>query len=132
MGRRHLLQPCLATELLPHAGDCAMGISDNTFRCTGFFLLGAFAAAVVFEGYQQLTGASAPHPLQETVTLTLIFGMMAGIGAFIGFTLALVQGGLVRPLSKYIPEHKLAVAGQSLAGRLMISFGGVTSSMQRA
>ena len=28
--------------------------------------------------------------------------------------------------------HRVAVAGQSLAGRLLIGFGGVTSSMQRA
>ncbi len=36
---------------------------------------------------------------------------LCGTYALIGFTLALVQGGLVRPLSKSIPEYKLAMIG---------------------
>ena len=47
--------------------------------------------------------------------------------AFIGFTLALVQGGIVRPLSKHVPEVYLATGGAAVE---IIGFGCVVFAIQ--
>lgn len=49
--------------------------------------------------------------------------------AFIGFVLALIQGGIVRPLSKRIPEVHMATAGALLE---VVGFSLVTVAVSRA
>jgi DHA1 family tetracycline resistance protein-like MFS transporter len=48
--------------------------------------------------------------------------------AFIGFTLALVQGGIVRPLSKRVPEVWLATGGAAIE---IVGFGCVVWAIQQ-
>lgn len=51
--------------------------------------------------------------------------------AFIGLLVAIVQGGIVRPLTKYIPEHILAVAGAliEIVGFGLISYATASASL---
>ena len=49
--------------------------------------------------------------------------------AFIGLLVAIVQGGIVRPLTKYIPEHILAVAGALIE---IVGFGLISYATARA
>lgn len=51
---------------------------------------------------------------------------LCGTYALIGFTLALIQGGVVRPLSKYLPERTLALVGVTLE---VIGFGVVVAAI---
>lgn len=54
--------------------------------------------------------------------------------ALIGFLVALVQGGVVRPLTKYVSEARLAIAGASIevVGFAVLTFSIVLASPEQA
>lgn len=71
-----------------------------------------------------LKGAAdgGPAPFQ------LNWRQLCGTYALIGFTLALVQGGIVRPISKRMPEIRLALVGTAIE---VVGFALVAMAIQR-
>ena len=51
--------------------------------------------------------------------------------ALIGFLVAVVQGGIVRPLAKYVPENRLAIAGAMIevVGFGLVSYAAAVASI---
>lgn len=65
----------------------------------------------------------------ETQPFHFNWKQLCGTYALIGFTLALVQGGIVRPLSKRIPESQMATTGVLLE---IVGFLFVVAAIHRA
>lgn len=101
-------------------------------RAIGFLLIGFFVCIFSFAAFETtlsmlIKGSEdfADPPFDFS------FRDVCVTFALIGFLVALVQGGIVRPLSKYIPEHRLAIAGAliEIVGYLMMAYAAAEASL---
>ncbi len=84
-------------------------LGDHAIR---ILLLGFFLCIFSFSSFETTLSLLIKGPDDlENPPFQFSFENVCWTFALIGFLVAIVQGGIVRPLSKYVPEHRLAIAG---------------------
>ncbi len=101
-------------------------------RAIRILLIGFFACIFCFASFETTLSMLVKGSKDfENPPFQFSFRDICLMFAFIGFLVAGVQGGIVRPLSKHVPEHRLAIAGAliSVVGYALMAVAAATASL---